>query len=342
MNNSVRIKSLFALGTIGALLASCHNDGIESSIQPETKKNVGLDAVTCRFLQNTRSTDVDTWDMYDQIGISMCRQYTNDPSELYSELGSDEVAFNRCYYTTTSGSSEFTAYNATQKIWFPSDTTVVRFVAYYPYSEKIDKSDGLYHLRLSNQSERGHRLSDCDILWGAAEKLSKYEPDVNITFEHKLTQVVFYITPKGDLTKNDLQGSSLKLTHQRLEADFNIFSSNIKYMEEEGSLELKQSEEKIDGEYYLAAKAIVLPNDAEQNPVSFIDTDDKQLSELNNRHLVLSLPIGLRLTANLKDVDFKPGEKHVFYIEATTKGLTILRGEIAPWNTIEHDVVVIY
>lgn len=338
MNNIKELICAAVLNSMVCALASCSHDD-QSEVLSEESSKVSLDVVNCLLGRVARSTDFDIWDMYDQIGVTMCRQLMN-PTELYREPGTGEVAFNRCYYTTTSGSSEFVAYNASQKIWFPSDTTKVRFVGYYPYAVDINQQDGIYHLDLRGQTDADHRLSDYDLLWGEVRDRSKYAFDVNFNFAHQLTQVVFYIEPKGDLTIDDLKDAVLVLTHQRLGADFNIYNAQLSNLETDGEMDLRRTVETVNNAACLVGKAIILPNDAEQNPVSYFETDDVQLSEARNRHIVMQLPGRQRLTANLQAVEFKPGEKHVFYIEATSVSLSLIRGEISPWNTVEHDVII--
>lgn len=337
----IRNKTIWCGGLMAVALTAC-GDSNEAATE-ETK--VGLDVAMGTF-QQTRSTDMDTWDMYDQIGISMCyhtpaaHPESQNASAVYYDPTAQVQPFNRCYYTTTAGSSEFTYNTAQDKIWFPTDTTEVDFVAYYPYRAG---SDQLYALNLNGQATNGEPLCHYDLMWGVTRGLDKSHSMVVIPFRHQLTQVVCYIKPVGDLTMSMLRDASVSLSHQKSQATMDVLTSELQYNSGDTELSFISGIARVDGDSCLVAKAIVLPNDEVQNPATFVETSDKQESLDKNRHILLLLPSadGKVLAANLKATTFKPGEKHVFRLEAQMSQLLLISGEIVEWETIEHDETTI-
>ena len=337
-------NSIAALLPTLLLLSAC-DKSVESVVDDQAPK--GLDKAWATFAKATRSTDVDTWDMYDQIGISMCYHCPESHPEAQEHAGiyydpHDQVTpFNCCYYTTTAGSSEFTYYGPQHRIWFPTDSTTVDFVSYYPYSDQLTQASHQYPIDLSQQTTSGKPLSAYDLMWGSIKGLDKANTAVVIPFYHQLTQVICYIKPIGDLTVSELEDATVAISNQKMQAQMDVLTSQLQYGETTGDLQLMTRLIVVDGDSCLEAKAIMLPNHPEQNPVAYTPTDDLQASLVHNRHILLYLPSmeGRSLSANIKETEFKPGEKHVFRLEAQVSQLSLLTGEIVEWQTIEHDDV---
>lgn len=342
-----KIINVILVGLLAVAASACSDHQEESIVQPR----VGMDKAFGTFSQ-TRSTDVDTWDMYDQIGVSMCYHTPNVHPEsgntlpVYYDATATVQPFNRCYYTTASGSSEFTYYSAQDKIWFPEDTTMVDFVAYYPHTaalEKVSDTKYCYPVNLAGQDSNEEPLSKNDLMWGVTRGLNKMNSIVVIPFRHQLTQLVCYIKPVGDLSMEMLKNASVSISHQKGEARMDVLTADIDYMDGDTELGMKTNIAVVDGDSCLVARCIILPNDSEKNPVKYTNTTDKQESLEKNRHIILShiSSDGKILGADLKETEFKPGQKHVFRLDAQLSQLILVRGEIVEWETVEHDETTI-
>lgn len=329
-----------------SLLAACADNASTESV---TAAASSLDRAWGTFARTTRSTDNDSWDMYDQIGITMCyhcpevhRDAQRNDGIFYDAV-TGAVPFNCCYFTATAGSSEFVYYGPQHRIWFPTDSTMVDFVSYYPYNEQLEVGSHLYPVDLRQQSTSGLPLSRYDLMWGLAKGLDKGNTMVEIPFHHQLTQVLCYIKPLGELPASALLDASVSISHQPQQAQMDVLTSRMQYADSRDDLQLSTSIVMIDGDSCLEARAIILPNDPLQNPVAYKPSTDRQESLELNRHILLSLPSldGIVLSANLKDTDFRPGQKHVFRLEAQVSKLNMLSGEIVEWETVEHSDVTI-
>lgn len=345
--NNLEYKHKLLLLSSAALLTACTSEVAET--EPVSEAPKCLNVAWGTFAQSTRTTDVDAWEMYDQIGISMLYHHPalHAESERYEGVYYDAVMgtvpFNSCYYTTSAGSSEFTYFSPQHRIWFPTDTTTVDFVAYYPYLGELSLQQHLYPVDLGKQATDGKRLTDYDLMWGSVHNLDKGNTSVVIPFSHQLTKVVCYIKPAGDLTFAELQQATVSISHQKTTAQMDVLTSALQYGNEDADVQLITSAVVVDGDSCLEAKAMLLPNHALQNPVAYTATDDRQESMDKNRHILLYLPSleGHPLCANIKETEFNPGQKHVFRLEAKISQLNLLSGEIVEWETVEHNDVTI-
>lgn len=320
------------------LLVSCrsHEEEVDTPA-------LALQTAYCSFAA-TRSTDVDVWEMYDQVGITMCyhapNAHPNTDGVVTDGLTNDgRKAFNRCYYALASGQTAFTYLTLDDRIWFPTDTTQVDFVAYYPYSGLVTISQPRLPIDLRQQHRVDVRLCENDVMWGAARGCDKAHTQVNICFVHQLTQVVCYIVPRGDLRMEQLRDATVEITHQPCQATMEVLSAALHYQPEEQTLAMKSATAVVEGVPCLVASAILLPNDEQQNPVRFLNTDDPVASLATNRHLLLTLPSqeGRTLRLNLRDVEFRPGQKHIFRLEARQDQLRMISGDIVEWEVVEHE-----
>ena len=187
----------------------------------------------------TRMTN-ETWETDDHIGIFMVK--TGEP------LSSESVVNNasNMKYTFSSGSA-FEPDTENDRMYYPSKQAV-DFIAYYPYRAVTDN-------QLSFDITRQQNPSSIDLLYSDNLKnISATEEAQVLNFKHKLSKLVFSISPGKDLTEEDLEGLSLVIRDVPTSATFNLADAQITTDEESK----KDITALVDGN---TAQAIVYPGD---------------------------------------------------------------------------------
>lgn len=187
----------------------------------------------------TRMTN-ETWETDDHIGIFMVKT---------GELLSSESVVNNASnmkYTFSSGNA-FEADTENDRMYYPLKQAV-DFVAYYPYRAVTDN-------QLTFDITRQQNPSSIDLLYSDNLKnISATEQAQVLNFKHKLSKLVFSISPGKDLTEEDLEGLSLVIRDVPTSATFNLADAQITTDEESK----KDITALVDGN---TAQAIVYPGD---------------------------------------------------------------------------------
>lgn len=182
----------------------------------------------------------ETWETDDHIGIFMVK--TGEP------LSSESVVNNasNMKYTFSSGNA-FEPDTENDRMYYPSKQAV-DFIAYYPYRAVTDN-------QLSFDITRQQNPSSIDLLYSDNLKnISATEEAQVLNFKHKLSKLVFSISPGKDLTEEDLEGLSLVIRDVPTSATFNLADAQITTDEESK----KDITALVDGN---TAQAIVYPGD---------------------------------------------------------------------------------
>lgn len=277
------------------LLAGCSRDE-SPNIPMEKDGRTALNA-TGGIRALSRAHDA-AWDTNDQIGIFMLKTTTTEISE---------AAENR-KYKTSDGTGRFTPAADDQTIYFPI-TGGTDFMAYYPWQEIAkDASDKyLYAVNVSTQSSQ----KAIDLL--VADKVigrDKEHPDVAFVFSHKLVKIHLTEIKHGDgLTAADLNGLTIKLTEQRINATYDVIAG--------GEVVVNGAGDKTDIPLLVAAnsqsaEAIVLP-----------------VTSTAGMELVFTLTNGevfrwaIDSAADSKSTQFVAGNKYSYKITISRRGLIV-------------------
>lgn len=217
-------------------LSGCQKEQFERADNSPEMSNVEV-----RFGSKitTRMTN-ETWETDDHIGIFMVK--TGEP------LSSESVVNNasNMKYTFSSGSA-FEPDTENDRMYYPSKQAV-DFIAYYPYRAVTDN-------QLSFDITRQQNPSSIDLLYSDNLKnISATEEAQVLNFKHKLSKLVFSISPGKDLTEEDLEGLSLVIRDVPTSATFNLADAQITTDEESK----KDITALVDGN---TAQAIVYPGD---------------------------------------------------------------------------------
>lgn len=229
----------FKFCLIGAFILSlsgCQKEQFERADNSPEMSNVEV-----RFGSKitTRMTN-ETWETDDHIGIFMVK--TGEP------LSSESVVNNasNMKYTFSSGNA-FEPDTENDRMYYPSKQAV-DFIAYYPYRAVTDN-------QLSFDITRQQNPSSIDLLYSDNLKnISATEEAQVLNFKHKLSKLVFSISPGKDLTEEDLEGLSLVIRDVPTSATFNLADAQITTDEESK----KDITALVDGN---TAQAIVYPGD---------------------------------------------------------------------------------
>lgn len=217
-------------------LSGCQKEQFERADNSPEMSNVEV-----RFGSKitTRMTN-ETWETDDHIGIFMVK--TGEP------LSSESVVNNasNMKYTFSSGNA-FEPDTENDRMYYPSKQAV-DFIAYYPYRAVTDN-------QLSFDITRQQNPSSIDLLYSNNLKnISATEEAQVLNFKHKLSKLVFSISPGKDLTEDDLEGLSLVIRDIPTSATFNLADAQITTDEESK----KDITALVDGN---TAQAIVYPGD---------------------------------------------------------------------------------
>lgn len=285
-------KNLLIIAT-ATLLASCGNDKDE----PQTDDN-RIPADFTASITQPRST-LSKWETNDAIGIYMLNAGTTDIAEASSNRR----------YTTANADGKFTPADADQTIYFPDDETrKVDFVAYYPQTVL---TNNIYKVDISNQTAP----AVIDLMTAKAAStpgspLDKNRPTVALGFTHRLSRVEVNVEAGTGFTDADLQGLTITLNGQSLNADFDLLFDKLTPVAKTETLTLNTD---ADGK---TAFAIVLPQGA-----------------LDARVLTFKMKDNTTYTWDIEpERIFEQGKKTIFNITLAHTGIEVTTN-IQAWDT---------
>lgn len=329
--------------------------------------NTGSSSV--KNLPATRTTDVDTWESTDKLGITMCYAYPDkhpenkNQNDVYYDQSSSFQPVNACYtfnaYVRDGVKNSATFIPAiingqNQSIWLPTDTTIVNLFAYYPWRPTGSdpktqlSSDGKFPISVERQKDdKGNSLlPQIDVLWGSVEKIDKHNSSVEFMMQHVLSQVVFKFEPAmpadtAGLSVEDLQDVDVFLTHQRTNGVFDIYKNYLDYKEGDSKITfytepiVDQVTKERKG---CEARAIILPFHAERNKVLHEEKPsfDEQTRLDKNVHMGLYLKKYKKTLYALMTDEFKAGYRYTYTVKVTLNKI-VVTGTIVEWIDVKGD-----
>lgn len=290
----MKAKLLTTALLLTGLLPACSSDD-------DTANGSGTALQVTSGIQ-TRAVD-NVWESGDAIGIFMLNGTSTD-------------TYINTLYTTTSNGESGTFLPASTIIYLPADGSSRDFIAYYPYQQGMSYS--IYKIDLSDQSDQ----SAIDFL--LAKKVtgkSRTDYQADFTFEHKLSKVIVHFKPGDGLSENDLAGTTVKLTRQRVSANFNVLTET-EVVPSSGTDDIFLLTS-ADG---TASEGIVFPNE-----------------DFGNMCLVIATPqmgsYTWKLSEQTKATNFKAGHKYIYTVTINRTRLEVTC-DITDWepgNGIDGD-----
>ena len=138
---------------------------------------------------NTRAANQE-WAIGDCIGITCTDSYAPDY---------DQKNFQ---YSTTTTQGTFAATNAFKEIWFLGNNTY-QVSAYYPYSGTVDILPDKIAMQTSTEYQTKEKQPQIDFLF-ASSTASRENPNVGLTFSHRMSRLVVQFVSQKDADGNPL------------------------------------------------------------------------------------------------------------------------------------------
>ena len=284
-----KMTKLFALALLAGAMISCSTDDTASST-PNGKVAVQF---TGGINVNTRAAGV-AWAEGDKIGIFMTG--TNQP---LSADAIQEGVDNVCYQSN--GSIAFSPVSGGKTVFFPIDGDV-DFYSYYP---QTTVNDYKVALDVTDQTKQ----ETIDFMYAKREGCNKATPQVDLTFFHKLSNLILDVQPGNGLTQEDLKKMTVTVKGQNTKATFNLVDGTISGEGNPTDIKMKTTQA---GKQY---EAILLPTDEETRVIEF---------DLNNGYdapFVWTMPVKL-----------EGGKRYHYTVVKLSRSAVEISGIIKPWT----------
>ena len=289
-----KMTKFFALALLAGAMVSCSTEDTASSTQN--------DKVAVQFTGginvNTRAAGV-AWADGDRIGIFMTGANQSLSADAIKE-GVDNV----CYQT--SGSSAFSPISGGKTIFFPIDGDV-DFYSYYP---QTTVSDYKVALNVADQTSQ----EAIDFMYAQTKGCHKSIPQVELKFNHMLSNLVLNVQPGNGLTEDDLNKLKVTIKDQNTTATFNLADGLISGEGNPANIQMKAVQV---GKKY---EAILLPTKSTTREIEF---------DLDNGH---DAPFVWTMATDLKG-----GNLYNYTTVKLTRTSVELSGTIKPWNEVKND-----
>lgn len=180
-----------------AAMASCSKADSEMDIINENELRI-TSSITTR-------ASGDDWATEDKIGI-----YMSKTDGDFGELGANRL------YTTTAGNGVF---SSTDPLFYPTSGTV-DLLAYYPYDADTSFDPTKYSVDVSSEKQKD--LPKIDLMKATESELDKDDKSVELTFNHKLSNIVIEIENSTGFTKDDLKKVTVTLSGTKALASYDL------------------------------------------------------------------------------------------------------------------------
>lgn len=289
-----KMTKFFALALLAGAMVSCSTE----DTAPSTQNDKVAVQFTGGINVNTRAAGV-AWADGDRIGIFMTGADQSLSADAIQE-GVDNV----CYQT--SGSSAFSPISGGKTIFFPIDGDV-DFYSYYP---QTTVSDYKVALNVADQTSQ----EAIDFMYAQTKGCHKSIPQVELKFNHMLSNLVLNVQPGNGLTEDDLNKLKVTIKDQNTTATFNLADGLISGEGNPANIQMKAVQV---GKKY---ESILLPTKSTTREIEF---------DLDNGH---DAPFVWKM-----DSELKGGNMYNYTTVKLTRTDVELTGTIKPWNEVKND-----
>ena len=289
-----KMTKFFALALLAGAMFSCSTEDTASTTQN------GKVAVqfTGGISVNTRAAG-QAWADGDRIGIFMTEAGKTLSADVIKE-GVDNV----CYQT--SGSSAFSPISGGKTIFFPIDGDV-DFYSYYP---QATVNDYKVALDVTDQTKQ----EAIDFMYAKTEGCNKATPQVELKFNHMLSNLVLNVQPGNGLTEDDLNKLKVTIKDQNTTATFNLVDGLIS--DEGNPTNIKMKAIQVGKRY----EAILLPTASKIREIEF---------DLDNGY---DAPFVWKM-----DSELKGGNLYNYTTVKLTRSTIDMSGTIESWNVVRNN-----
>lgn len=289
-----KMTKFFALALLAGAMVSCSTE----DTAPSTQNDKVAVQFTGGISVNTRAAGV-AWADGDKIGIFMIEAGKTLSADVIKE-GVDNV----CYQSN--GSIAFSPVSGGKTIFFPIDGDV-DFYSYYPHTTV---SDYKVALNVADQTSQ----EAIDFMYAQTKGCHKSIPQVELKFNHMLSNLVLNVQPGNGLTEDDLNKLKVTIKDQNTTATFNLADGVISGEGNPANIQMKTV--KVGKKY----EAILLPTKSTTREIEF---------DLDNGH---DAPFVWTMATDLKG-----GNLYNYTTVKLTRTGVELSGTIKPWNEVKND-----
>ena len=289
-----KMTKFFALALLAGAMVSCSTE----DIAPSTQNDKVAVQFTGGISVNTRAAGV-AWADGDKIGIFMIEAGKTLSADVIKE-GVDNV----CYQSN--GSIAFSPISGGKTIYYPIDGDV-DFYSYYP---QTTVSDYKVALNVADQTSQ----EAIDFMYAQTKGCHKSIPQVELKFNHMLSNLVLNVQPGNGLTEDDLNKLKVTIKDQNTTATFNLADGVISGEGNPANIQMKAVQV---GKKY---EAILLPTKSTTREIEF---------DLDNGH---DAPFVWTMATDLKG-----GNLYNYTTVKLTRTSVELSGTIKPWNEVKID-----
>ena len=289
-----KMTKFFALALLAGAMVSCSTE----DTAPSTQNDKVAVQFTGGISVNTRAAGV-AWADGDRIGIFM-----TETKQPLSAVAIKEGVDNVCYQSN--GSIAFSPVSGGKTIFFPIDGDV-DFYSYYP---QTTVSDYKVALNVADQTSQ----EAIDFMYAQTKGCHKSIPQVELKFNHMLSNLVLNVQPGNGLTEDDLNKLKVTIKDQNTTATFNLADGLISGEGNPANIQMKAVQV---GKKY---EAILLPTKSTTREIEF---------DLDNGH---DAPFVWKM-----DSELKGGNMYNYTTVKLTRTDVELTGTIKPWNEVKND-----
>ena len=289
-----KMTKFFALALLAGAMVSCSTE----DTAPSTQNDKVAVQFTGGISVNTRAAGV-AWADGDKIGIFMIEAGKTLSADVIKE-GVDNV----CYQSN--GSIAFSPVSGGKTVFFPIDGDV-DFYSYYP---QTTVSDYKVALNVADQTSQ----EAIDFMYAQTKGCHKSIPQVELKFNHMLSNLVLNVQPGNGLTEDDLNKLKVTIKDQNTTATFNLADGVISGEGNPANIQMKTV--KVGKKY----EAILLPTKSTTREIEF---------DLDNGH---DAPFVWKM-----DSELKGGNMYNYTTVKLTRTSVELSGTIKPWNEVKND-----
>ena len=289
-----KMTKFFTLALLAGAMVSCSTE----DTAPSTQNDKVAVQFTGGINVNTRAAGV-AWADGDRIGIFMTGADQSLSADAIKE-GVDNV----CYQSN--GSIAFSPVSGGKTIFFPIDGDV-DFYSYYP---QTTVSDYKVALNVADQTSQ----EAIDFMYAQTKGCHKSIPQVELKFNHMLSNLVLNVQPGNGLTEDDLNKLKVTIKDQNTTATFNLADGLISGEGNPANIQMKAVQV---GKKY---EAILLPTKSTTREIEF---------DLDNGH---DAPFVWKM-----DSELKGGNMYNYTTVKLTRTSVEISGTIKPWNEVKND-----
>ena len=307
------MKKLLNNAAIFAALCAVTSGCIEDA-RVNDNPTTGMAVEFATTISKTRARD-DVWEPGDRIGVYMLAADPDaDPAEAdWSEATGTPPLFENMQYghnlEAESRTVIFSGIGEENTLVWPPDGSKVDFVAYYPYRAPSMIVDHLYPVELADQSSP----KNIDLMW--SDNLRNVAPgNHTLSFEHKLTKLVFNIT---DLGGASLDGMVSTFGDLPTTARFNLATGEIK----------AGSEGNVDTFYAVLVDTFDSDEDGEQvNETAVVEAIVLPGEDLTY-YLIFELANEEKAVFKVENTKYEAGKRYIYNIHLLARESEVVLGD---------------